>query len=125
LLVKSFRNGANSYMYWNMILDELGFSNWVWRQNSMISINKFTREVEFNPEFYIMKHFSHFIKPGARRIGLENAAEKDIAFQNPDGSIILITANTTDAEITREFTHSRNTLQFVVKPGTVYTVKFE
>jgi glucosylceramidase len=123
LLVKSFRNGANSYMYWNMILDELGFSNWVWRQNSMISINKFTREVEFNPEFYIMKHFSHFIKPGAHRIGLENAGYRDIAFQNPDGSIILITANTTDTEITRQFTHGRNTLQFNVKPGTVYTVK--
>ena len=125
LLVKSFRDGANSYMYWNMILDELGFSNWVWRQNSMISINKFTREVEFNPEFYIMKHFSHFIRPGAHRIGLDNAHERDIAFQNPDGSVILITANTTDTEITRQFTHGRNTLQVVVKPKTVYTVKLK
>jgi glucosylceramidase len=123
LLIKAFNGGANSYMYWNMILDELGFSNWVWRQNSMISVNKFTREVHYNPEFYIMKHFSHFIDPGAFRIGLENADSRDIAFENPDGSVVVITANTSENEVSREFVMGRRTYQFTAKPKTVYTLK--
>jgi glucosylceramidase len=123
LLLKAFNGGANSYMYWNMILDELGFSNWVWRQNSMISVNKFTREVHYNPEFYIMKHFSHFIDPGAYRIGLDNADSRDIAFRNPDGSVVVITANTSENEVLREFVMGRRTYQFTAKPNTVYTLK--
>lgn len=34
-------NGANSYMYWNMVLDSTGVSTWGWKQNMMIGlINK-------------------------------------------------------------------------------------
>ncbi|MFP4287932.1 MAG: glycoside hydrolase family 30 protein [Bacteroidales bacterium] len=123
LLMKYLKGGVNSYLYWNLILDELGLSNWVWRQNSMVSINKFTKEVVYNPEFYIMKHFSHFADPGAHRIELEGGQYNDIAFENPDGSIIIITANDTADQMERTFSVDGKTVSFTAEQGKVYTIE--
>jgi glucosylceramidase len=56
-----FSNGASAYMYWNMVLDETGKSQWGWKQNSMISINRKTGQVVYNPEFYLMKHLAAYV----------------------------------------------------------------
>lgn len=93
-------NGANSYMYWNMVLDNSGRSTWGWNQNMMISINKETKEVKYNPEYYLMKHLSHYVFPGANR--LKTSGGKDhLAFKNPNGEVILMYVNTdnTDKDI--------------------------
>jgi len=47
-----------------------------------------------------MKHFSAFVLPGAQRIAVNGGpCKRIVAFQNPDGSRILIVANDTDREI--------------------------
>ena len=83
-------NGANSYMYWNMMLEKHGMSVWGWKQNAMISIDSSGQAV-YNPEYYLMKHFSHFIKPGAYMLKMK--ADNALSFINPDGEIILILEN--------------------------------
>jgi glucosylceramidase len=92
-LLHYFNNGANSQMQWNMILDETGKSTWNWVQNSMISIDKNTRSITCNPQFYIVKHFSRFVDSGAVRIASRGLWKEQIAFLNPDGSVVFITAN--------------------------------
>lgn len=88
------RNGVGSYIYWNMVLETGGTSTWGWNQNSLVSIDPNTKEVTFNPEFYVMKHFSHFIEPGAVRLGTKgHYTGNSIAFENPDGSIIIVVNN--------------------------------
>jgi glucosylceramidase len=72
LMKHYFGNGANAYMYWNMILDETGKSQWGWKQNSMISIDKASGKVMYNPEYYLMKHFSYFVEPGSKFIPSNN-----------------------------------------------------
>ena len=62
------RNGATAYTYWNMILDDQD-STWGWWQNSLFTITADTHEVRRNPEYYVMRHFSHFVKPGAHVLG--------------------------------------------------------
>ena len=64
LMKHYFANGASSYMYWNMVLDHTGSSQWGWQQNSMITIDE-NMQVIYSPEFYLMKHFSYFVKKGA------------------------------------------------------------
>lgn len=89
-----FVNGANSYVYWNMVLEPLGKSTWGWDQNSMITVDPNTKEVIYNPEFYVMKHFSHFVQPGAVRIETTGHwTGNAVAFQNPDGSKVIVIAN--------------------------------
>lgn len=63
-----FNNDINSYMYWNMVLDGSGKSTWGWTQNMMIAISKEKGQIKYNPEFYLMKHVSHFVLPGAVRL---------------------------------------------------------
>ncbi len=87
-----FRNGITAYIYWNMILGETGESTWGWNQNSMINICE--GKAVYNPEFYLMKHFSHFVKAGAKFIETNgNWSSNTVAFKNPDGKFVVVTAN--------------------------------
>jgi len=101
LLYRSFKGGASYYIYWNMILDDMGLSTWMWRQNSLVTVDRYTREVTYNPEFYVMKHFSHFIDVGAVVVGLENVPDgvRAIAFQNPSEDIVVLMQNPEDNAI--------------------------
>lgn len=90
-------NGMNFYMYWNLVLDNSGKSTWDWVQNMLVSVNKTTKEVQYLPEYFIMKHLSHFVQPGASR--LKTSGGKDhLAFMNPDGSLVLVLINLTDTD---------------------------
>lgn len=93
-LMKSYFDcGANAYFMWNMVLDETGNSTWGWRQNAPITVNSKTGMVTYNGEYYVMRHFSHFVKPGAKRVHTEGAWDDKIAFLNPDGSTVLVIGN--------------------------------
>ncbi len=91
-----FDHGANSQLHWNMILSAGRVSPWGWRQNSMISIDSTNGDVRYNPEFYLVKHFSHFIRPGARKLRVTGDRKSELAFRNPDGSIVLVLHNDAD-----------------------------
>lgn len=93
LLRHYFRHGAGAYMYWNMILDETGNSRWGWRQNAMITVDRRTLAVRYNPEFYLMQHVSHFVRPGAKYLGPTDATLPALLFRNPDDGIVVIVAN--------------------------------
>ncbi len=95
-----FDAGVSSYMLWNMVLDEKGenTSPNPWHQNAPIVVHSETNEVIYTPHYYLVKHFSHYIKPGARRIKTDGNYSDRIAFQNPDGEVILIVKNRADAD---------------------------
>jgi glucosylceramidase len=87
-------NGANAYCYWNIVLQPGGRSTWGWSQNSMITVDPEKKTVRYNPEFYVMKHFAHFIDPGARRIRLAGPmCGNAVAFENPDRTRISVVNN--------------------------------
>lgn len=94
-MVHYFNNGAGSYLYWNMILDETGKSAWGWPQNSMVVVDSKSKEVTYNDEFYLFKHLSHFVQPGDHY--LKSSSGKDhIAFKLKDGRIVVLINNTED-----------------------------
>jgi glucosylceramidase len=83
-----FTNGVVGYIYWNMILPSGGESTWGWNQNSMICVDKKSGAVTYNPEFWVMKHFSRYVKPGAVRLGLKGPwSGNALAFENRDGTV--------------------------------------
>ena len=94
LMKHYFNSGANSYMSWNMVLDESGKSTWGWKQNSLITINKRTRKTYYNPEFYLFKHFSGNIPPGSRKVKISGNLDDLLAFVTPHDDLIIILANT-------------------------------
>jgi glucosylceramidase len=95
-IVEDTSHFAGSYFFWNMVLDESGLSRWNWRQNCLITVDRRSQTVIYNPEFYAMKHFSATVLPGARRIAVSGGPFKEmVAFENLDGSKVFAFANDT------------------------------
>ena len=84
--------GANSYMYWNLVLEKKGLSSWGWGQNMLVSIDTVSKEVVYNPEYYLMKHLSHYVLQGAHLV--QTSGYNDcLAFVNDNGTTVLLVAN--------------------------------
>lgn len=96
LINRYFKAGATAYTYWNMILGD-GVSTWGWRQNSLYTIDSQTHQVRRNPEYYVMRHFSHYVQPGAHVLHSKgHLGAMSIAFTNPDGSTVVVVQNPLD-----------------------------
>ncbi|USN99538.1 MAG: glycosyl hydrolase [Phycisphaeraceae bacterium] len=96
LMKQYFEGGANSYFMWNMVLDETGLSTWNWRQNAMVTVDRGSHTTRLNGEYYVMRHFSRFVRPGARRALMTGEWGDQIGFVNPDGSLVLVIGNSLD-----------------------------
>lgn len=60
----------------------------------MITIDPVERCAIFNPDFYVMKHFSAVVRRGAVRLGTKGRFAGDsLVFRNPDGTIVLVVFN--------------------------------
>ncbi len=87
-------NGVNAYVYWNMVLPPGGRSTWGWLQNAMITVDPARKTVTYNPEFFLFKHFSQFVRPGAVNLEVSgHAAGNAVAYRNPDGTGVVVTSN--------------------------------
>jgi len=93
LMKHYLNNGANAYLYWNISLDQGGFSRWGWQQNSLVTVDPETNTFRFNHEYYLLKHVSHFVLPGAKRIITSGSFENILAFVNPDQSVVCVLQN--------------------------------
>jgi glucosylceramidase len=124
LINRYLSNGASVYTYWNMALDHTGVSHWGWRQNALVSINKQTGEVKYNYEYYLMKHLSGFVQPGAYRLKT-NAADDHLAFLNPDGKIVVLVVNKEASEKPRKITIRRGRqISLTLPPQSFNTIRF-
>jgi glucosylceramidase len=93
-LMKFYLNhGVNVYTYWNMILDESGKSTWGWKQNALVTVNQTTGKVTYTPEFYLFKHFSHFIPEGSLKLESFGNFDDAVAFRDPAGRVVLVAVN--------------------------------
>jgi len=122
LLWHYLTNHAVAYVYWNMILDQGGRSTWGWRQNSMITVAPGSRRASWEHEFYVMKHHSHFVAPGAVRLRLRGPwTGNALLFRNPDGARTLVIANPFAA--VRKLTARLETLRFsaMLPPSSINT----
>ena len=124
LMKHYFDHGVSVYSFWNSVLDETGKSMWGWKQNSMITVDSKTREVKYNPEFYLLKHFSYFIMPGARKLSTTGNDSSLLAFANPDGSLIVIIGNKENTAKKISLQIDKKMLEVTLEPHSFNTFKF-
>lgn len=98
LLKHYIGSGANAYMYWNISLKKGGISRWGWSQNSLVTVDEAAHTFRYNPEYYLLKHLSHYVQPGARRLATTGAFTNLLAFRNPDKSVVLVAQNDHDTD---------------------------
>ena len=64
----------------------------------MISIDSNTKAITYNPEFYLMKHLSAYVKPGSVKLAASGHDNHTIAFYNEsENNIVLLTYNDKDS----------------------------
>lgn len=114
-------NGANAYMYWNMALENGGVSRWGWAQNSLVVVDPQTKAYNYTYEYYVMKHASHFVKPGASVVTTQGTYKDAIAFVNLDGSMVLLVANTTDNAATINTAVDKTLYRLSLAPHSINT----
>jgi len=93
LMKHYLNNGVSVYDYWNTSLLEGGISRWGWAQNSLVVVDADNRIFSYTSEYYIMKHVSHYVQPGARKLETSGRFTDIMAFLNPDNRIVIVTAN--------------------------------
>jgi len=93
LMKHYFRSGARAYMYWNISTDNGGMSTWGWAQNSLVSVDREAKTFRYNHDYYLLKHLTHFVRVGAKRVETSGTCDDALGFQNPDGSIVLLLRN--------------------------------
>ena len=81
---------------WASLSFENRASQWGWHQNSLVTVNDSAKTYKYTPEYYVMKHASHYVMPGARMLALGGNYDDAIAFLNPDHSVIVMVGNQDD-----------------------------
>ena len=97
-LIKTYLDGGvNTYMYFNMVLQDDCVRSWGWKQNALVRVLSSTKEAVYTPEFYLLKHLSHFLKSGALKLKVEMGIDV-LAFRYPDGETVVFCMNREAAE---------------------------
>jgi len=109
LLIGATRNWARSVSLWNLALDQdSGPKNGGCPDcRGVVTIDTTTTPstITRNVEYYVLGHLGKFVVPGAVRIASNTfgaGSIEDVAFQNPDGSIVLVALNSSSS--TQAFT---------------------
>jgi glucosylceramidase len=144
--IGSMRNWASALALWNLALDPRGGP--VQAPNracahctGIVTVDESTHTVSFTRDYYELGQMSRFVLPGAVRLGsnhfvsymhptphrsMATAGLDDVAFENPDGSRVLVAYDNSRLPITfgvqdggRYFRYrlgARSTGTFVWKP---------
>jgi glucosylceramidase len=93
----AMHNWARCVINWNVVLDEKGNPNiGPFRGAGMITIHSQSKEITRGPNYWVMKHFTHAARRGAKVVDSRANIEKvaHVAFVNPDGGKSLVLSNT-------------------------------
>lgn len=132
-LIATIRNWAKSYVLWTIATDQnhgphLGGCD-VCRGVLTLDIeNPENPVVRREPDYYVLGQASAFVYPGAVRIAStqpEGTELRDVAFQNPDGSIVLYTLNAGIDSQTFRIGFGRSAATTILPGGSVATFIWE
>lgn len=118
-------NGASAYMYWNISLEKGGISRWGWAQNSLVVVDPESKSFQYTHEYYVMKHLSHYVQPGARKLQTSGTFANLMAFVNPDKSIVVALANESSANQTISIQIGDRVYQPVVPAHSFSTIQID
>ena len=101
-MIGNMNHGMCGFYDWNIVLDEKGGPNHAGNfcdAPFLYDVGK-KEIIRRNTADYLW-HFTHFIKPGAVRIGSSVYSDEveSVAFLNPDRQIVVVLLNRTDHDI--------------------------
>ena len=94
-------NGCSDYNNWNLILCDKGESKWGWKQNALVRVNSADRTYEYVPEWYAYRHYSHFIRKGAKIVGWKQTGDDRVPVLvaiTPESKYVVVAGNLGDTQ---------------------------
>lgn len=92
-------NGVEEYTFWNCILSDDGVSGWGWKQNALIRVDSKSSQVTYTPEFYAVKHYTHFVGEGSKVLASKpSGSEKTpvLVVLNAEKKYVVLAGNFSD-----------------------------
>ncbi len=128
LLIGATRNWARSISLWNLALDQdSGPRNGNCANcRGVVTIDDSVSPaaVSLNVEYYMLGHISKFVVPGAHRIDSNTfgpGSIEDVAFQNPDGSIVVLALNSATVQNSFSICYKGNAFHYSLPAGALAT----
>lgn len=132
LLIGATRNWARSVSLWNLALDQNsgpqngGCSNC----RGVVTIDSSTSPATItnNVEYFVLGHLAKFVVPGAYRIDSNSFGHgtiEDVAFQNPDGSIVLLVLNSGGSTSSFSVSWKNQTFTYSLPAGALATFEWK
>jgi glucosylceramidase len=131
LIIGATRNWAKSVVLWNLALNQnhepyLGGCTTC---RGVITVNDATSpaQVVETVDFTALGHASKFVQPGAYRIESNSFGQgslEDVAFQNPDGSIVLLVLNGGGSTMSFNISSRGEYASATLGPGVVATFRW-
>ena len=131
-LVNGMRNWANGVMLWNIALDPNkgplnSDTNGIGICRGLVTINPTNGVVGYNADYYALAQVSKFVKPGAYRIYSNTfgaGSIEDVAFQNPDGSKVVVAYNDSSAAKTISVADGTQSFDYSLPAGDAVTFTY-
>jgi glucosylceramidase len=106
LTVGTIRNWAKTVITWNLALDPSGgpHNGGCDTCFGVVTIDPATGHATPTADYYVFGHVTRFIRPGAVRVDSTVAGNAwNVAFRNPDGSVVLVVVNDDWGTTTQHF----------------------
>ena len=131
LVIGATRNWAKSVVLWNLALDQdhKPFLGGCTTCRGIITVNHTAQPSRIEPtvDYTALGQASKFVVPGAYRIESNTFGEgslEDVAFRNPDGSLILIVLNSTGGNATFNIGWAGKYANYKLPAGAVATFRW-
>lgn len=127
-IIGNLNAGISGSIDWNLLLDSKGGPNHVGNFcEAPIMLNSDGTDFTVMSEYSYIGHFSRYIQPGAKCLGLSvySPAVEAVAFQNPDGTKVAVVMNRT--EDSQEVSLTENGVDgfnFTLEKHTIATVQW-
>lgn len=127
LIILNARYWSKSAVLWNMALDPSNgpTNGGCTTCRGVVTVNggSYTKTVDY----YVLGHASKFVRSGAYRISSNtfgSSSIEDVAFKNPDGSLVVLALNNASSAQTLKILISGQSVSYSLPAGAVATFKW-
>lgn len=126
VLIGNIENYTSTVLLWYLATDEHAgpVTNGCPSCRPFVTVDSRTGETTYNPEYYLMGHFSKFVDKGAYRIFSSDRSEtglRNVAFSNPDGSRVVVVLNLSESDRPVRIRWGNETFDYLQPAGSTVT----
>ena len=131
LVIGATRNWAKSVVLWNLALDQdhQPYLGGCTNCRGLITVNHAAQPSQVVPtvDYTALAHASKYVAPGAYRVesnSFDQGSLEDVAFRNPDGSLVLLVLNSSGSNITFNIAWAGKFAGYKLAGGAVATFRW-